>query len=210
MKIRLNIGIGLLALAIGLMGTALRLDYPASAVALDELPLPALPVSEETDEAAVYSAVINDFYLKDKPQIKRLLILNQTSFYGNQFEPSVFGDDFLNKLSAEQRASMMKEVFTEVSEETLLSYDEKQMNSRRLRPLLQIPVEFVLSDEVDDDSFDADRRIAFSSVGFNKTRTQAFVFTRSFRQLCGGSNSILLEKVNEKWQIRKVFEGARS
>jgi hypothetical protein len=46
--------------------------------------------------------------------------------------------------------------------------------------------------------------ISFSNIGFNDEHNQAFVYVaRTCRGLCGEGNYVLLQKVNDKWEIRQ-------
>ncbi len=168
-------------------------------------------VAEESEKYAVYSAVINDYYLKKNASIKLFLISNQTSFYGTQPESAFFGDDFMSGMSAEQRVSNLKKIALTVSAETLFDYDRKQMESYKLYPKFDFTFEYMLVKKDDFEKYGAGRKIEFSSVGFNKTGDQAFLFTRVVcHALCGSSDHVLLEKVEGRWRIKEIFEGIRS
>ena len=50
--------------------------------------------------------------------------------------------------------------------------------------------------------------IRLSKVGFNKDRTEGFVFVEFVCfALCGGGNNVLLEKDSSEWKIKEQFEG---
>lgn len=207
----LKIIVGVLAFVIGITATAIWLIYPISQNFITEVPPPEILVTEEAEEYAVYSAVIKNLYLKEMKLKEPILISNRTACYGDR-ESSIFGDDFLNRMTAEQRVSQLKEIFLPVSEEMLFDYDEKQMASKWLRrPKFNLQVEYILVDDINKENYLTDRSIRFSGVGFNRQRNRAFVFTQFVcSALCGSSNFILLEKVEGNWKIKEIFEGIRS
>jgi hypothetical protein len=207
----LKIIVGLLAFVIGISATAIWLIYPLSQNSITEVSPPEVLPSEETEEYAVYSAVILNLYLKEKTAKEPLLISDRTTFYGNQVESVIIGDAFLTEMTAEQRVSRLKAISPSVSEETLFDYDKKQMKSKEFRPKFNLQIEYVLVNENSKKGYSSERNIRFSSVGFNSQRSEAYVFTQFVcSALCGSSDFLLLEKVEGNWKIKEIFEGIRS
>jgi uncharacterized protein with PQ loop repeat len=207
----LKISVGIIAFVIGTTATVIWLIYPLSQNPITEVSPPESVATQEAEEYAVYSAVIKNLYLKEKKLTEPLLITNRTTFYGNQIESVVIGDTFLTEMTAEQRVSWLKKIAPSVSEETLFDYDEKQMKSKEIRPKFDLPVEYNLVNEGSKKDYSSERSIRFSSVGFNKQRNLAYVFTQfACIALCGSSDFLLLEKVEGKWEIKEIFVGMRS
>jgi len=73
-KITLKIGIGILAFAIGIIATAVWFIAPFSLNQILEVAPLANIENEMTEEYAVYSAVLNDLFVKDKDSVKLLTI----------------------------------------------------------------------------------------------------------------------------------------
>ncbi len=207
---KLKIIVGVLAFVIGITVTTIWLIDPLSQNSITEVPPPEVLVIEEAEEYAVYSAVIKNLYLKEMKLREPLLISNRTSSYGER-ESAVFGDNFPNRMTAEQRVSQVKKISPSVSEEMLFDYDEKQMKSKRLRPKFNLQVEYIFVNENSREDYLTERSISFSSVGFNKQRNQAYVSTQFVcKVLCGRSDWLVLEKVEGNWVIKEIFEGIRS
>jgi len=208
---KLKIIVGVLAFIIGITVTAIWLIYPLSQNLVTEVSLPEVLASEEDQQYAVYSAVIQDFYLKEKNLEQPLLITDQTTWYGNGVEIVFISDTFLTEMTAAQRVSWLKKITPSVSEETLFDYDKKQMKSKPLRPKFNLQVEYVFVNENGQEDPWSDRNIRFSSVGFNSQRNEAYVFTRFVcYALCGSTDFLLLEKVEGNWKIKEIFQGIRS
>jgi hypothetical protein len=207
---KLKIIVGILAFIIGVTTTAIWLIDPLSLNSISEVSPPEVLVAEEAEEYAVYSVVIENLYLKKMKLREPLLISNRTSPYGN-WESAVFGDDFPKGMTAEQRVSQLKTIAPSVSKEALFDFDEKQMQSKELRPKFDLRVEYLLVNEHSKEGYLTERSIRFSSVGFNKQRNQAYVFTRFVcSALCSSSDFLVLEKVEGNWEVKEIIEGIRS
>lgn len=131
---KLKIIVGFLAFVIGITATTIWLIYPLSQNSITEVSPPEALVTEEAEEYAVYSAVIKNLYLKEMKLSEPLLISNRTETYGER-ESAIFGDDFPNAMTAEQRVSQLKKIYPSVSEEMLFDYDEKLLSSKWVREI---------------------------------------------------------------------------
>jgi hypothetical protein len=176
--------------------------------------LPNLTISEETEEYAVYSALLEKLFVKD--DVKLLVIQKQTiSSVDNYFIRSI----------VEERIPSMKKLFPSVSEDAFHDFRSKNQQSSNLNSEFALPVKYVVTDKFKPkndedvawiDSFfekftDARGMIRLSKVGFNKDRTEAFVFVEFVCfALCGGGNNVLLEKDSSRWKIKEQFEGWKS
>lgn len=207
----LKIIVGVLAFVIGITATAVWLIYPNSQNLITEVSPPEILVTDEAEEYAVYSAVLNNLYLKEMKLREPLPISNVTALY-SEWESALLGEDFPNKMTAQQRVSRLKDVFHSVSEDVLFDYDEKRMSMKWLRrPKFDIPVEYMVVNDIEKKTNLTERSVKFSGVGLNKQRDRAFLFTQFVcSMLCGRSNFILLEKIEGKWKIKEIFEGTRS
>jgi len=201
-KITLKIGIGILAFAIGIIATAVWFIAPFSLNQILEVAPLANIENEMTEEYAVYSAVLNDLFVKDKDSVKLLTISGQTSFYENV--------GYLDETTYEQRIQHLKQNYPSVSEETLFDYEAKQTQTFKLYPNFNLPVEYLLVNAKElekSEGYAAKQMIRLSKVGFNREKNQAFVYVEFFCPLCGGSNHLLLEKENGLWKIKEDFGG---
>ena len=170
--------------------------------------------SEETEEYAVYSALLDELFVKD--DVKLLVIQKQTIYSAN---------NYFIRSTVEEPIPDMKKLFPSVSENTFLDYRSKNQQSSTLSPKFVLPVKYVVTDEFEfkededaawSDSFykkypDARGIIRLSKVGFNKDGTEAFVFAEFICfSLCGGGNNILLKKNFGVWKVKEQFEGWKS
>lgn len=205
-RISLKLAVAILAFIIGITAAGLWFIYPLSLnQVLHSLPTNAV-VTEEAEEYAVYSAVINDWFIKNKGSRKLLLISNQTSFYGNKFYQAVYGDNYIQRTTSEQRVKFLKEIYLPVDEETLLNYDSKKIQSNKLHRNFNLTVGYILANEDDYKKYDDYWGITLSRVGFNKERNHAFVFVESCCGVLGGyKDHLLLEKVDGNWKIKVVI-----
>ena len=175
-------------------------------------PVPPASLEEETD--AVYAAFIKQHLVRE--DIK-LIVLNAETTGG------VYG----GPLSAEQEAEHEERFLREWTEsmpeaqfETLTDYLERDRHRRALRPLPHLGVRQVLvgADDVhrffpEDgmglgwDGFylkypGSPGLVTFSAVGFNRDRTQAFLYAgNSCGWLCGSGGYALLEKRDGRWLV---------
>lgn len=170
--------------------------------------------SEETEEYAVYSALLEKLFVKD--DVKLLVIRKQTLFSIN---------NYFIRTAVEESFSDMKKLFSSVSEDAFRDYRIKNQYPSILSSKFILSVKYVFTDEFefnkDKDaawiaSFfekypDARGIIQLSKIGFNKDRTEAFVFAEFIcSPLCSGGNNILLEKNSGVWKVKEKFEGWKS
>ena len=175
---------------------------------------PNFNTSEETEEYAVYSALLEKRFAKD--DVKLLVIQKQTI-------SSV--DNYFIRITVEEPIPDMKKLFPYVSEDAFLDYRSKNQQSSSLNSKFVLPVKYVVTDKFElkedegaawIDSFfkkfpDARGMIRLSKVGFNTDRTEAFVFVEYICfALCGGGNNVLLEKNSSGWKVKEEFEGWKS
>lgn len=201
-KISLKIGISILAFIIGIIATAIWFINSSSINQSFEVYPPPSIENETTEEYAVYSCVITDLFVKDRNSVNVLFIANQTSFYGNV--------EYLDGTTSEQRVQSMKHYYPSVSEETLLNFEAKQIKPIKVNPKLNLPVKYLLIDAKKletAEGYASKSMIRISRIGFNKEKTQSFVYVEFFCGLCGGSHHLLLEKENGVWQIKEDFGG---
>ena len=182
---------------------------------------PSLPAysslveSEQSDEYAVYSALIRESYLEDG--VKMLVIQNRTLFYANP--------DYLKITTAEQRVQDMKRYCQSVDESALRDFESKHIQSSEMAPNFDLPVKYFLVNKDDfDESSDEKARlaihdfyqrypdargmIALSRVGFNQARDQAFLRVEfTFCPLCSHGGKVLLRKQSGKWKVVESFGG---
>lgn len=210
-RFTLKIAVGLIAFTIGIIFAAGWFLHPIYLNQFSErLPQDAVSV-EEAEEYAVYSAVITERYVKgDSPKL--LVISNQTSFYGDERQRAIYGDDYVEKTTSEQRVRQMKQSSPSVSEEILSDYDAKRMQHNKIRHNFNFLVGYTLINEVEpENGKKLDRIIRLSKVGFNSEKTQAFVYVEFICfALCGEGNEFLLEKADGVWKIKETFGGWRS
>ncbi len=175
---------------------------------------PYLNTSEETEEYAVYSALLEKQFAKD--DVKLLVVQKQTISSVN---------NYFIRITVEEPIPDMKKLFPSVSEDTFLDYRSKNQQSSSLNSKFVLPIKYVVTDEFEFkededaawiDSFykkypDARGIIRLSKVGFNKDGTEAFVFAEFICfSLCGGGNNVLLEKNFGVWKVKEQFEGWKS
>jgi len=177
-------------------------------------PPPDFNVSQETEGYAVYSALLKELFIKD--DVKLLLIQKQTISAANH--PLI-------SATYEVPISDVKKHFPSVSEDTFQDYMSKNGQSSTLSSKFNLPVEYVVIDEVEpkkgkdsellaslyEKHPNARGIIRLSKVGFNKDRTEAFVFIE-FRcePFCGRGDNVLLEKPVGVWKVKEVFVGWKS
>ena len=175
---------------------------------------PNFITSEETEEYAVYSALLEKLFVKD--DVKLLVIQKQTISSVN---------NYFIRVTVEEPIPEMKELFPSVSEDTFLDYRTKNQQPSSLNSEFVLSVKYVVTDEFElkedggaawIDSFykkfpDTRGMIRVSKVGFNKDRTEAFVFVEFIcPALCGGGNNVLLEKNFGEWKVKEQFDGWKS
>jgi hypothetical protein len=168
--------------------------------------------SEESEEYAVYSALIMNEFVKDKDDVKLLVISDRTQFYANP--------DYLKSTGSEERIRDMKKYHPTVAEDTLRDYEAKHVQPSRLDANFNLPVKYILFDEAslekDEEGArmfafyekyqDAGGMISLSKVGFNKDRTEALVRVKLiFCPLCSLGGKVLLRKERGAWRVVENF-----
>jgi hypothetical protein len=221
-RITLKIAVAFLAFVIGIAFTAFWFISPQPLNEVLKVSTDAV-VTEESEEYAVYSAAINHLFVKDNDSVKLLAISNQTSFYGNETHKAIYGSDYIKDTASEQRVKQMNEWYPSVTDETLFDYDKKKIQSSNLHRNFNLSVGYTLINEeelenvgkhrieVFSEKYEASGMIKLSKIGFNKGKTEAFVYVEFlFCPLCSQSDHLLLEKVNGIWTVKEIFEGMRS
>lgn len=221
-KITLKIAVAFLAFVIGISFTAFWFIFPQSLNEVLKVLTDAV-VTEEFEEYAVYSAAINHLFAKDKQSVELLAISNQTSFYDDEKHKAIYGDDYVTVKTAEQRVRHLKENFPSVNEETLFDYDKKKIQLSNLHRNFNLSVGYTLINEeelksvgnhrinVFSEKYEASGMIRLSRIGFNKEKTEAFIYVEFlFCPLCSQSDHLLLEKVDGIWTVKEIFQGTRS
>jgi hypothetical protein len=165
--------------------------------------VPPVRMADDNEERyAVYSALLNELFLKDKSSVNSLNISNETS------SADVFG--YLENTSYERRMFNLRRMFPSVDENILMDFQAKRLSCIKLQPKFNIPVQYNLINEDkakkrEDSSFTV--MIKFSQIAFDKAYTQAFVEVDYFCPLCGFGKHVLLEKQNGVWMIKQEFDG---
>lgn len=169
--------------------------------------------SEEIEGYAVYSALLEELFVKD--DVRLLAIQKQTISAA---------DSYFIQVIVETPISDMKGYFPSVREDTLLDYRAKNQRPSTLSAELNLPVEYAIIDEVElkdkDGAWidyhkrytDARGVIRLSKVGFNKERTEAFVYVEYTGPfvLGGFGKNILLERNSGVWRVKGQFVGWQS
>jgi hypothetical protein len=177
---------------------------------------------EETEEYAVYSALLKELFVKD--ETKLLIIQNQTLFYENP--------DYLKSTTSDERIRDMRKYYPSVAEDTLADFDTKYMQPSELIPKFNLPIKYVLIDKlpaervlIDESELDKGKGrtqtqalfekypgvggvISLSKVGFSKDMTEAFVsveFTHC--ALCGRGDKVLLGRKSGVWKVKAIYNG---
>jgi hypothetical protein len=206
-SITLKCTIAFIAFAIGIAGTAIwffdsfsNRNFEAMQVIAD---VPPIRTGDDNEERyAVYSALINELFLKDKSLVNCLNISDETS------SVDVFG--YLENTPYEQRMRNLKQMFPTVDEKILIDFQAKRLIGIKLQPNFNIPVQYNLINEdkaKKKKDFGFTVRIKFSQIAFNAAYTQAFVEVDYFCPMCGFGKHVLLEKQNEVWIIKEEFDG---
>jgi hypothetical protein len=169
---------------------------------------------EDSEEYAVYSVLLNSEYASDK--LQQFVIVNETS--GKTKQPFIGFVGGLVRTGAK---------WPETESETLSDFNTKNENSCLLDRRFDLKTQYVLvtSDKlhtifvtdakgnIDSDSWQpfykryagAPGIIAFSRVGFNSSKGQAFVYVANQRGLTSGTGKLfVLSKSSKTWEIRKT------
>jgi len=211
-KITFKAPVALLTFAIGVALVACSLIYRHALTQIfTDLPF-VFASSEESEEYAVYSALIKDEFVKDN--VKLLVISDRTLFYANP--------DYLNSTTYEERIQQTKKFYPSVPEDAIVDFETKHLQPFGLSPKFNLPVMYKLIDyarlERDKDgtsirSFyeeypEARGIISLSRVGFNKLRNEAFVRVEyTFCPLCGHGGMVLLKKESGIWRVVEDLGG---
>ena len=171
----------------------------------------------EANEYAVYSAVINEMYVNDR--VKLIVMDNQTT----KCLP-LPGDGKVADMIRSMEESAVKKM-PELSRDTVDDFQAKKKECHPLSAKFNIPVKYVLVSKEDLDPLfpkgkpdrmwslfykkypDSAGIINFSNVGFNRTMTQAFIYTSNgCGGLCGAGYYVLLTKKDEVWSIKTKLQ----
>jgi len=217
-KIKLKILIASLTFIIG-VAVVLSVAYRNSLFQNSSITINSNAESEELEEYAVYSALLNEMFVRDRA--KFLVISDRAMFKDN------FGEQ---KLSLDEKLQRKKKYYPSVANDTFLDFDTKSTQSSKLKSNFNLSVEYVLinedeltknvlaneaekeKDKRDGKYFlyekypDANGLISISKVGFNKEKNQAFVEVElTFCGLCGSGDYVLLEKEQGIWKVKEIF-----
>lgn len=161
----------------------------------DEIPSIAPPdpiVSEEAEKYKIYSAVLKKFKFN---RAEIIVIQRQTIFGGHLLPPD---------LKVPKHFTTVKEMFPSVSDETLLNYLSQEKFF--LKNKLDIKADYLFVDEAKVEKEFVGNVVRLSHVGFNKNRTETFLYAELIQcPLCGGGDFYLLEKTNDSWKIKETF-----
>ncbi|MDQ3633184.1 MAG: hypothetical protein M3405_01565 [Acidobacteriota bacterium] len=200
----LKVLIGFIAFTIGLVSTAFWVfSLP------DTLANVANIQNEKiTDEDyAVYSTLIKKLIIRENSSAESINISNQVPFLESGFQ-IIEGESQSETSTTDVYIQDLKKRYPTVDKDTLSDFVTKQNPPIELQPKFNLPVKYNLIDEkkVKENEGRASKQIiSFSQVGFNKTKTQAFVRIEYYCALCGFGSHILLEKQNGVWQIKDEF-----
>ena len=209
-RVKFKIAFSFITFTIGIVCAFLWCIYPLSSNQISENLSPDTVLTDEAEEYAVYSAVINKRYVKSD-STNLLVISDQTSFYGNRSQTAIYSDNYIENTTSEQRVHQMKKSYPSVSEETLFDYDEKKLQSSKIGYGFDLLVGYKLINENELEKDNTNKMIRLSKVGFNSEKTEAFVYVEFIcPALCGEGNKLLLEKVDGVWKIKENFGGWRS
>lgn len=174
---------------------------------------------EASEEYTVYSVILNEMFIKEG--VKLLVISDQAIFHDRFGEQQLFSDE---------RLQHKKRYYSSVEDDTFIDFEANSLKFSKLESKFKISINYalineseliekVLRDETEiekdikdgkynlyDKYPDARGLIKFSKIGFNKKRDQAFVevnFTHC--GLCGSGDYVLLEKKNNVWKIKEIF-----
>jgi hypothetical protein len=220
MKRVLNPTVALITFAIGVAIATVWQMSPSQSSIQDASAVPAAveqaPAADlETENYAVYSALIKDMYLEEG--VKLLVIQNQDDCQSASTESEA------PKEKVEEMRRHMEEWATgqmpALKHETIDEF-HKSRKCNSLSHRLDVPVRYVLVNDKDlngvflKGEFDrAWRRfyakyrdssgiISFSNIGFNPEMNQAFVYTgRVCGGLCGMGYFVLLTKDLGRWKV---------
>lgn len=203
-RFALKLTIAVAAFFIGIAATAFwffdafTLTVSNSAQVVEVAP-PVLNGTNDDEQYAIYSVLINKFFLTSP--IAKAGFLNasiQTS------SDNHFG--YMKSMSREERLSNLKKLFPTVGNEELADFAEKQLQPINLSAKFNTPIQYNLIDETKA-KLASQNQIRFSQVGFNRDKTRAIVEIDYSCPLCGFGKHIFLEKENGDWKVKEVFEG---
>ncbi len=175
--------------------------------------------SDELEEYAVYSALLNEMFVKDGA---KFLVISDYAMFQDKF-----GEQ---ELSLNEKLQRKEKYYPSVAEDTFIDFDAKSTQSSKLKSNFNLSVKYVLINEDEltknilaneeekekdkkegkyflyDKYPDAGGLISFSKVGFNKEKNQAFVEVElTFCGLCGSGDYVLLQKEQGIWKVKEIF-----
>lgn len=212
----LTFTVGVFAVTVWWISQHAKVQKPEN-VLISASPSPVSPQNTlETEEYAVYSALINGMYVEDG--VKMLVISEETH---GCMPPS---DEKVGSMRREMEDRAIKDL-SGVSRETIDDFRAKGKQCRSLARRLDVPVKYVIAGREDveplfpEGEFDrawskfyakypsSSGIINFSNIGFNREMTQAIVSTgRGCGGLCGAGYFVLLTKKEGIWTVVSKVE----
>lgn len=166
----------------------------------------ATQADSETEEYAVYSALLNEKMIGERTKL--VVIKEETIAVDLKDDP--VGRD----------SKYVIERLSPLSQATLDDYQTKNGESRSLTRNFDLKVNYVLLSKTENDVIfkegpggwkafyekypDSSGYVGFSRVGFNRKMNQALVYVvHGCGGLCGTGNYVLLVKENGLWKVHK-------
>lgn len=161
------------------------------------------------DEYEVYSTTIQIRFVEDWTN---LLVIQDTTSVSH-----------LSNLSTDKRVQTLKELYPSIADDTLEDFSNKQVLPQHLKANFKLTVKYELlskmeiehhSKKIKDDGhkFLSERYpgawgfIRLSKIGFNRQRTEAFLYVeKTLCPLCGSGDYILLSKEGNVWRVKNIF-----
>ena len=217
-KIKLKILIASLTFVIG-VAAVLSVAYRNSIFQNSSITNSSDAESEELEEYAVYSALLNEMFVRDGA---KFLVISDLAMFQDKF-----GEQ---DLSLDEKLQRKKKYYPSVENDTFLDFDAKSTQFSKLKSNFNLSVNYVLINEDEltknvlaneaekeknkrDGKYflyvkypDASGLISISKVGFNKEKNQAFVEVElTYCGLCGSGDYVLLQKEQGIWKVKEIF-----
>ena len=200
-RISLKFVVGFLSFTIGILATAFWFFNPFSSYELKDINV-IQNESNIDEEYAVYSVLINEKFVERNTYRTSIYIFSRTSSHLN---------NYLDENTFQQRVDDLHQMFHSVDEDILADFESKQTKPHDLQPKFDIPIQYrlITDQEIEKNGGRvATDFISLTPIGFNETRTQAFVGIEfNCSALCGFGSNVLLEKQNGNWRIKEDFGG---
>ncbi len=153
----------------------------------DQIPIVSniFTISDETDEYAIYSSVLNEIFAKDNEEL--LIISDKTS------------DKSSIKLKRKFTISPEYVFIEEAKYDNRILLDETDSEQKSAKPNIS---------EFFKEHPKAVGIVKLSRIVFNENKTEAEVYVElTYCPLCGFGKGVALEKTNGSWKIKKITEG---